>query len=96
MSIYSVEHVQLDGVEGGGTLFASATTANQPGFDGAGILQDVGFEFMELRIQDYALDIGAERLVTGFGALLLDEGQNCPGELQSVYRVAHSPDLLPI
>jgi hypothetical protein len=27
---------------------------------------------------------------------LLDEGQNCLGELQSVYRVAHSPYLLPI
>ena len=69
-------------------------TADQPRLDGAGILQDFGFEFLELGVQDDALDGGSEGRIASFGALLLDEGQNCLGELQSVYRIAHSPYLL--
>jgi hypothetical protein len=78
------------------TSIARAATPDQPRLDGAGILQDFGFEFLELGVQDDPLDGGSEGLVAGFPTFLLDEGQNCLGELQSVYRVAHSPDLLPI
>src|ERR1035437_6499157 len=77
-----------------GRGLVGAAAPDQPRLDGAGILQDLGFEFLELGVEDGALDGRSEELVTRLHPLLLDEGQNCLGELQSVYRVAHSPCLL--
>src|SRR6185369_4768144 len=67
------------------------TATDEPRLDGARILQNFVFQLAELGLEDYPLDVRAQRLVARLGALLLDQRDNRLAELQSIVCVTHGP-----
>jgi hypothetical protein len=72
-------------------LYLAATTPDQPRLESTGIFQNLGFELLELSVQNGTLNIRTQGFVAGFGALLLNDGQHRLAELDSVCSVTHDP-----
>src|ERR1051326_6174983 len=63
--------------------------AEEPGLEGSGVIEDLPLDLLELGVQDDAFDRQTERVVVGYGAFLLDEGQDRLRECQAICNGAH-------
>jgi hypothetical protein len=59
-----------------GTLPFASAPPDEPRLDGARVLDDLRFEFLELGVENDPLDGRTQGFITGLGTLPLDEGQD--------------------